>query len=94
MDTISLLFVEVEGELPVNIASALEAVLCENPNYAHCVQVGQLAPVQVVRAPEGASARYVQRLVRRGHRLGDIKPSPLSKLTDWSAVLGQQGTPA
>ncbi len=82
-----LLFLEVEEELPPNLESALEAVLRENPHYEYCVRVGQLAPVQIVRARSGASGRYLERLGQRGQRLGDIKPSPLSVLAGWREVL-------
>jgi hypothetical protein len=82
-----LLLLEAEGKPPDDLASALETILCENPNYEYCVRVGQLAPLEVVHVREGASRRYIERLAQRGQRLGDVKPTPLSPLTGWRQVL-------
>jgi hypothetical protein len=82
-----LLFLEAEGKPPDNLASALETILCENPNYEYCVRVGQLAPAEVVHVREGASRRYIERLAQSGQRLGDVKPAPLSPLSGWRQVL-------
>ncbi len=81
-----LLFLEAADEPPPDFSPALEAALRENPHYAYCVQIGQLAPAQVLRVGGNAYDRYVARLSEHGQRLGDIKPSPLSPLSGWSDV--------
>jgi hypothetical protein len=65
------------------LAEAVEAELSANPQYAHCVRLGQLAPVTIERVDATAAARYLRRLSEQGQRLGNIKPAALSPLTGW-----------
>lgn len=58
------------------LAQRLEALLSRNPHYAHCVRLGQLAPSRVV-AVEAGFERYAEERLRRGQRLGDVKPPAL-----------------
>jgi len=43
-------------------------------------------------APD-AYRRFSGRLVAAGQRLGDVKPTPLSVLDGWGAVLGEESGP-
>lgn len=88
-----VLHLEAPVALPAGLAGALEAALRQNPNYDYCIRLGQLGPVQVRAAGDGAYERYVGRLVARGQRLGAIKPSPLSALDEWSGFLEQNIRP-
>ncbi len=72
------LFVGLPQAPPATLADDLEKALRENPHYRYCVDLGQLGPATVCSAPPNAFERYVEDLVRRGHRPGDIKPSPLA----------------
>ncbi len=79
-------FLEI-GRVPEGVADALEVALAENPHYAHCVRLGQLAPAAAVPVAAGAYRRYVARLQAGGARLGDIKALALSPLEGWAEVL-------
>jgi GH3 auxin-responsive promoter len=74
------------AEAPVS-AEALEAELRENPHYAWCVELGQLAPAAVVRVPAGAGRRYVLAWGARGRRLGDVKAPRLETIGGWGPLL-------
>jgi hypothetical protein len=82
------LYLEPVQEPAIDLVTELEAALRENPHYDYCVRIGQLAPVAVSWVGADAYEAYAQRLQRRGQRLGDIKPSPLSMLTGWQGVFG------
>lgn len=71
--------------------AALEAALAENPHYAWCREVGQLARVEVARVGPGARAAYVDACRRAGQRLGDIKPAVLGVETGWGAKIAAAG---
>ena len=78
------LYVESSVELPGQLASALEEQLRRSHHYDLCVRLGQLRPVGVTRIAGDAYDIYTGALVKHGMRLGDIKPTPLSRRTDWS----------
>jgi hypothetical protein len=78
------LFTETDEPLPPVLAGKLEAALGENPNYRHCVALGQLTRARVQRIGGDGYATYVERCRGRGQRLGDIKPVPISNLSGWS----------
>jgi hypothetical protein len=77
------LYLEARGVPPRNLAGEFENALRENPHYDYCRRLGQLGPVRLERLRAGAFERFSQRMVQRGQRLGDIKPTPLSPLGDW-----------
>lgn len=85
-----VLYVESGGPVSESLSTGLERGLCENPNYALCIRLGQLRPAAVELVPPGSSQRYVERLRQSGRRLGDIKPSALSVLGDWRAVFARR----
>ncbi|MGE0363093.1 MAG: GH3 auxin-responsive promoter family protein [Vicinamibacterales bacterium] len=68
-------------------ADALERQLRRNPHYAWCVDLGQLAPARVVGVGPGAAQAYLEACVRRGQRLGDVKPVSLHHGLGWREVL-------
>jgi hypothetical protein len=65
------------------LAEAVESELSANPQYAHCVRLGQLQPVAIEHVDATAATRYLHRLREQGQRLGNIKPAALSPLTGW-----------
>src|SRR5262249_48833800 len=73
-----------EGELSNNVAGRLDALLRENPHYALCRDLGQLQQVRLARIVSGHEA-YTSRQLAAGRKLGDIKPSVLSRETGWGA---------
>ena len=80
------LYLESPGADTRELARRLEQQLCRNPHYELCVRLGQLQPVRVVEVAEDAYQAYSAHLREHGARLGDIKPSPLSRYCDWSQV--------
>ena len=76
------LYLSADGDAA--LADRVDVRLRENPHYAHCRALGQLGPVRVFRVERDAYATFAAALVEEGRRLGDIKPTPLSKRADWS----------
>jgi hypothetical protein len=76
----------LEGALPDHAATTLDDALRRNPHYAHCRDIGQLQPVRVFAIAKNGFEIFAGRLVSKGKRLGDIKPTPLSSLAGWSGV--------
>lgn len=75
------LFVEGVAHFEV-AADVVDHALSAAHPYAHARRIGQLASVRVV--PVTDARRKVERhLVRRGQRLGSIKPAALDPRTDW-----------
>jgi hypothetical protein len=85
-----VLFVESASAPSAELSTELEWALSANPNYAHCVRLGQLQPAVVERVAAGASGRYLERLRISGQRLGNIKPAALSPLAGWRAIFASQ----
>jgi GH3 auxin-responsive promoter len=80
------LFIDGEGEYPA-LAQRLESSLRSNPNYAWCVDLGQLRPAQIVHVGADAGRSYVDACVADGQRLGDVKPTTLRGEMGWSQRL-------
>jgi len=81
------LFVSPDTSNPPDLAVRLELALRNNPHYAWCVDLGQLAPARIIRVGAGANRAFVDACVARGQRLGDVKPTSLSSASDWSERL-------
>lgn len=69
-------------------AKAFDNILRESFHYDYCRELRQLQMVQVVVVNKQAREQYFNRLTESGMRLGDIKPSYLSGLSDWGKWLG------
>ncbi|MEM7305504.1 MAG: GH3 auxin-responsive promoter family protein [Planctomycetota bacterium] len=72
--------------LPEDAEERLEQGLGENPHYALCASLRQLAPARIEYVEDG-DARYLAACVERGRRLGDVKPAALSAEAGWSRRL-------
>ena len=81
------LFVSPETSIHPDLAERLERALRDNPHYAWCVDLGQLAPARIIRVSAGANRAFVEACVAGGQRLGDVKPASLSSATDWAERL-------
>lgn len=82
-----VLYLDSARPAAARLCDELEAALSANPNYAHCVRLGQLLPATVEHVGSGAAERYLERLRESGQRLGNIKPAALSPLTGWDRIL-------
>ena len=77
------LFIDGARDYPA-LAERLESALRHNPNYAWCVDLGQLRPARVIDVGEDAAQRYLDACVADGQRLGDVKPTTLRAEMGWS----------
>jgi len=64
------------------LAAKVEDGLRANPQYAYARDLRQLAPVEAVRCSQPLQA-WIDTGLRRGQRLGDIKPPALHMGEDW-----------
>jgi hypothetical protein len=83
------LFVASDGPPESDLAARLERALRLNPQYAWCVDLGQLGPARVARVGSGAMSAFIGACVAGGQRLGDVKPVSLSTATGWRDRLPQ-----
>jgi hypothetical protein len=81
------LFVDATSDEQSDLDVRLEVALRKNPQYAWCVDVGQLRPARVVHVDRGAEQIYIEACARRGQRLGDIKPVALRADAGWESIL-------
>lgn len=72
----------------VALARAVEAHLLEGHAYRYCRALGQLGPLRVQRVHDGR-ARWLEALVARGQRLGDVKSTVLDGRLLWGPVFGE-----
>jgi len=83
-----VVYLELDGDIPDSLAAQIDQALRENPHYDLCVRLGQLANAEVRRVRNDAFGLYSKRLSKMGMRLGDIKPTPLSKHSGWHQCFG------
>ncbi len=83
------LFVATDGPTDSDLAARLERALRFNPQYAWCVDLGQLRPSRMARVGPGAMSAFIDTCVARGQRLGDVKPVSLSAASGWRDHLPQ-----
>ena len=77
------LFVASDGPPEPDLAGRLERALRLNPQYAWCVDLGQLCPARVARVGATAMRAFIDACVAGGQRPGDVKPVSLSTATGW-----------
>lgn len=83
-----LLLTDESGGMPCDADAPLrlEACLCANPQYAYARKMGQLKALESREFPR-LTARYCQRRVADGRRLGDIKIPALISSSEWEDLL-------
>jgi len=77
----------LSADVPIAICATLDQLLSANPHYAYCRKLGQLHTPKLFQVSGNAYASYCQRLQGMGKRLGEIKPTALSPLDNWSRFL-------
>ncbi len=77
------LFIESRDVLPADLGAMLDRSLRSGYHYNLCRELGQLQPASVIGIESNAYRTYTGALVANGMRLGDIKPTPLSRRRDW-----------
>ena len=64
-------------------AELLDAKLRRNPHYDYCRKLGQLSPPAIFQITEGAGEAYMRRCSALGQRAGNVKETPLHRLSGW-----------
>jgi hypothetical protein len=76
----------IEGEAQLHRLNSLDHCLRRNPHYAYCRNLGQLLPPRIFAIAERGFEAFAAHQSRQGCRLGDVKPTSLSRTTGWSKV--------
>lgn len=76
---------KAEGEAPC-LEDRLDAALRANFHYDLCRNLGQLRPARVFLLDHSPEKEYIEECVRRGQRLGNIKPAALHRQGGWQTV--------
>ena len=66
-----------------DLAVRLDKKLTQNPHYAYCRRLGQLAAPCIFRITSDAGESYLRRCVAMGQRAGAVKAVALHRLTGW-----------
>jgi hypothetical protein len=74
------------GEEDLGIAESIEVSLRENFHYDYCRKLGQLKPLRVFALTGNPEKEYLEECVKRGQKLGDIKPAVLHLKGGWDKV--------
>jgi GH3 auxin-responsive promoter len=68
---------------PADLAFRLDKKLTQNPHYAYCRRLGQLAAPRIFQITSDAGESYLRRCVAMGQRAGAVKAVALHRLTGW-----------
>jgi hypothetical protein len=77
-----VLYIQTEQSIPHN----LDEMLRTNFHYDYCRKLGQLQAVKVFKLTGDPLQEYLRECVRRGQKLGDIKPTVLHLESGWDQV--------
>jgi GH3 auxin-responsive promoter len=66
-----------------DLSVRLDNKLSQNPHYAYCRRLGQLAGPRIFQITSDAAECYLRRCVALGQRAGAVKTVPLHRLTGW-----------
>jgi GH3 auxin-responsive promoter len=66
-----------------DLAVRLDKKLTQNPHYAYCRRLGQLAAPLIFQITSDAGECYLRRCVATGQRAGAVKAVALHRLTGW-----------
>jgi len=66
-----------------DLAAQLDKKLTQNPHYAYCRRLGQLATPRIFQITSDAGESYLRRCVSMGQRAGAVKAVALHRLTGW-----------
>jgi len=68
-----------------DLAARLDQRLAQNPHYAYCRRLGQLAAPRIFQIARGAAESYLRRCVSLGQRAGVVKAVALHRLSGWES---------
>jgi hypothetical protein len=73
----------LEGTVTEGLGIRLDEKLSDNPHYKYARRLGQLQVPRIFQIERNGYESFAGRLAGKGTRLGDIKPTKLSKLEGW-----------
>jgi hypothetical protein len=74
----------------LSLAENIEAKLRENFHYDYCRRLGQLKRLRIFQLTGSPDGEYLNECVKRGQRLGDVKPAALHLQSGWHHVFQGQ----
>jgi hypothetical protein len=77
-----VLFLQGAASQP-DLAVRLDKKLTQNPHYAYCRRLGQLAAPRIFQITSDAGDSYLRRCVAMGQRAGAVKAVALHRLAGW-----------
>ena len=66
-----------------DLAARLDQKLTQNPHYAYCRRLGQLAAPRIFQITSDAGESYLRRCVATGQRAGAVKAVALHRMMGW-----------
>jgi hypothetical protein len=75
-----------------DLAAQLDKKLTQNPHYAYCRRLGQLAAPRIFQISGDAAESYLRRCVSTGQRAGAVKAVALHRMTGWEEVFHGEWT--
>lgn len=85
---------EIQRQSLLDLRQSLESRLKQNFYYRHALDIRQLKPLQVFLIKKDAQAVYMNRCIKEGQKLGDIKSSYLDSRDAWSEYFQGEMLPA
>jgi hypothetical protein len=76
--------IEIQRQSVLDFRQSLESHLRQNFYYRHALDIHQLKPLRVFLIKKDAKTVYMNRCIKEGQKLGDIKPSYLDNRDAWS----------
>jgi GH3 auxin-responsive promoter len=86
-----VLFLQGEASR-TDLAVQLDKKLTQNPHYAYCRRLGQLAAPRIFQIAGDAEECYLRRCVATGQRAGAVKAVALHRLTGWEDLFRGEWT--
>lgn len=77
------LYIE-SNQISSTMLKLIDHQLDENFHYHYCKKIGQLGNLRLFQIHSDGKVSYQKRLQENGMKLGNIKPSVLSKLSNWN----------
>jgi hypothetical protein len=75
-----------------DLAAQLDKKLTQNPHYAYCRRLGQLAAPRIFQITSDAGESYLRRCVATGQRAGAVKAVALHRMMGWEEVFHGEWT--
>ncbi len=75
-----------DEERLLQLTQTLDRLFMRNVQYEVAIRLGQLIPLRLVKINRNGAAKYLQRCLANGQKLGDIKPLSFDTRTGWQDI--------